>query len=97
MLGLMNAGLGRDMRHGAPLDTELALEPVQSMGHARNFEKLPKFQRLVVSGGGSVGSRDRHDLLAGRQELPVNLPTMRSRAGIPIIRVPRMAHLAAGL
>jgi hypothetical protein len=42
------------MRHGAPLDTVLALEPVQSVGHARDFEKLPKFQRLVLSGGGPV-------------------------------------------
>ena len=90
MLGLQNACLGRHMRHGAPLDADWREQPVQSPGHARNFEKLPKFQRLVLSGCGPVGAADRHDLLAGGKNCRRRPSTMpMRRAGIPIIRVPQ--------
>ena len=37
---------------------------VQSAGHAPEFEKLPKFQWLVIRSGGPDGGCGRHDLLA---------------------------------
>ena len=48
------------------------METVQSPGHAWNFEKLPKFQRLVLQDGGLGSGRNRHDLLLRRQELPTS-------------------------
>jgi len=57
---------------------------VQSAGHARKFEKLPKFQWLVINGPGRSAACDRHDLLAGGKNCRAD-STMRWRAGMPIL------------
>jgi hypothetical protein len=43
---------------------------LQSAGHAPEFEKLPKFQRLGIRWASRLQAVGRHDLLVSRQQLP---------------------------
>jgi hypothetical protein len=67
------------------LSTRIWSQPtLQSAGHARRFEKLPKFQWLVINGHSPSAARARHDLLAGGKNCRA-AATMRWRAGVPIL------------
>ena len=80
---------------GAPLDTESASDRrCNPRAMPRNFEKLPKFQELVIrSGGRQDGGRDRHDLLAGGKNCPTCGATDAIRRGNPYNKgAPQMAY-----
>jgi hypothetical protein len=62
----------------------LSRSVVQSAGHPPEFEKLPKFQWLVINGPGRPVACARHDLLAGGKNCRA-AATMRWRAGVPIL------------